>query len=144
MLWVLISRPRSHVLRVKTPVSGSRCLIHWLTHPDFQRKSCDKGLEAVTKQPRGAAVRAMTYQDQVPNTVTLKVWYHTSRCALARGVSTLMQVTCASAISMRKACLSTLAWLSSSGAEPNQQNYFSQCCSAICAGLDPLLREYPI
>ena len=112
-------------LEGQTPVSGSRCLIHWLTHPDFQRKSCDKGLEAVTKQPRGAAVMAMTYQDQVPNTVTLKVWYHTSRCALARGVSTLMQVTCASAISMRKACLSTLVWLSSSGAEPNQQNYFS-------------------
>ena len=67
MLWVLISRPRSHVLRVKTPVSGSRCLIHWLTHPDFRRKSCDKGLEAVTKQPRGATMMAMTYQDQVRN-----------------------------------------------------------------------------
>jgi hypothetical protein len=33
--------PQSHVLRVKTPVSGSRCLIHWfkLTHPDFWRKT---------------------------------------------------------------------------------------------------------
>ena len=43
------------------------CLIHWLTHPDFRRKSCDKGLEAVTKQPRGATMMAMTYQDQVRN-----------------------------------------------------------------------------
>ena len=43
------------------------CLIHWLTHPDFLRKSCDKGLEAVTKQPLGATMMAKTYQDQVLN-----------------------------------------------------------------------------
>jgi hypothetical protein len=43
------------------------CLIHWLTHPDFRRKSCEKGLEAVTKQPQDATMMAMTYQDQVLN-----------------------------------------------------------------------------
>jgi hypothetical protein len=66
---VVISRPRSHVLGVKPPeaVSASRCLIHWLPHPDFRGKSCDKGLEAVTKQPRGASMMAMNYQVQVRN-----------------------------------------------------------------------------
>ena len=59
--------PQSHVLRVKTPVSGSMCLIHWLTHPDFWRKSCDKGLDVVTKHSRGATMMAKTYQDQVLN-----------------------------------------------------------------------------
>jgi hypothetical protein len=49
------------------PVSDSMCLIHWLPHPDFLRKSCDKGLEAVTKQPLGTTMMAMTYQDQVLN-----------------------------------------------------------------------------
>ena len=67
MLWFLFSRPQSRVLGVKTPVSGSMCLIHWLTHPDIRRKSCDKGLDVVTKQPRGATMMAMTYQDQVLN-----------------------------------------------------------------------------
>jgi hypothetical protein len=67
MLWILFSRPHLHVLGLKTPVSGSMCLIHWLPHPDFLRKSCDKGLEAVTKQPLGTTMMAMTYQDQVLN-----------------------------------------------------------------------------
>jgi hypothetical protein len=33
----------------QTPDSGSRWLIHYLTHTDFRRKSCDKGLETVKK-----------------------------------------------------------------------------------------------
>ena len=45
-------------------MSGFKCLIHLSTH---HCKSCDKGLEAVTKQPQGATMMAMTYQDQVLN-----------------------------------------------------------------------------
>ena len=41
------------------------CLIHWLTHPDFRRHSCDKGLEAVKIQPWGATMLAMHCQDLV-------------------------------------------------------------------------------
>ena len=66
--WLLFSQPQSHgVLGVKTTVSGARCLIHWLTHPYIQRKSCDKGLEAVKNQPCSATMLAMTYEDQVLN-----------------------------------------------------------------------------
>jgi hypothetical protein len=64
---LVFSRPHSHVLGVNTAVSGFRCVIHWLTHPDFQRKSCDKGLGAVSNQPPGSTLMAMTYQDQVLN-----------------------------------------------------------------------------
>jgi hypothetical protein len=56
-----------HISSGKPAVSGSRCLIHWSNRPDFRRKGCDKGLEAVTKQPRGATMMVMTYQDQVLN-----------------------------------------------------------------------------
>jgi hypothetical protein len=47
--------------------SSDHChhLVSWFAHPDFRRKSCDKGLEAVTKQPRGATMMAMAYQDLV-------------------------------------------------------------------------------
>jgi hypothetical protein len=47
----LVSRPRSRVLGVKTPVSGSQCLTDGSAHPDYRRKGCDKGLEAVKKRP---------------------------------------------------------------------------------------------
>jgi hypothetical protein len=74
VLWFLFSRPRSHVLGVKTAISGSRflihrlthpdwgsktaisgprCLLHRLTHPDFRRKSCDKGLDCCEKSTTG-------------------------------------------------------------------------------------------
>ena len=62
-----MSQPQSHVLGVKTTVSGTRCLIHWLTHPYHRRKSCDKGLEAVKNQPCSATMLAMIYQDLVLN-----------------------------------------------------------------------------
>jgi hypothetical protein len=38
-------------------------LIHSSLYPDFRRKGSDKGLEAVAKQPQGATVTAMVYQE---------------------------------------------------------------------------------
>jgi hypothetical protein len=65
---LVLKAPFAHVGgQIPRPVSGCKCLIHWLTHPDFRRKSCDEGLEAVPKQPRGATMMALTYQDQVLN-----------------------------------------------------------------------------
>jgi hypothetical protein len=55
-LVVSVFKPPFSRIEGQIHVSGSRCLIHWSS----RHKSCDKGLEAVEKQPWSATIMAMT------------------------------------------------------------------------------------